>query len=167
MLKENRTLNVESHYFDDNEDPCKNKILEENKLETAVKFKDVSGRNRPVRLGFKKCKLITPNLYLFSCVSWQRSGVKKTLYLFLYKAFPQGGQVSGLAVSHCSPFHLGGYHEAVRDCYVQDFQNTVIPKLSKIENLIDIYDKNYFEGVSLLLQVTSLVSNSMRRTRTF
>ena len=52
MLKENRTLNVESHYFDDNEDPCESKILEENKLETAVKFKDVSGRNRPVRLGF-------------------------------------------------------------------------------------------------------------------
>ena len=54
MLKENRTLNIEGHYFDDNEDLCESKILEESKLETAVKFKDVSGRNRPVRFGLDK-----------------------------------------------------------------------------------------------------------------
>ena len=52
LLKENRTLNIEGQYFDDNEDQCDSKILEESKLETAVKFKDVSGRNRPVRSGF-------------------------------------------------------------------------------------------------------------------
>ena len=49
ILKENLTLNVENHYFDDDIEGCDNKILEDNKLSTVVKFKDTSGKNRPVR----------------------------------------------------------------------------------------------------------------------
>ena len=66
LLKENRTLNIEGHYFDD-EDLCENKILEESKLETAVKFKDVSGKNRPVRsdsaFRFRVCSMFINRLH--------------------------------------------------------------------------------------------------------
>lgn len=69
MLKENRTLNVEGHYFDDSEDLCESKILEESKLETAVKFKDVSGRNRPVRSGSDELLMFfnQRNVFLAAC----------------------------------------------------------------------------------------------------
>ena len=49
---------VENQYFDDDEEGCQSLVLEDKKLNTIVKFKDDSGRKRPV-----------------SCLSWQMAGV--------------------------------------------------------------------------------------------
>ena len=50
--------------MDDDEDLCENKILEESKLETAVKFKDVSGKPLSV-LGRTRLRPVRPA----TCVS--------------------------------------------------------------------------------------------------
>ena len=108
ILKENLTLNVENHYFDDDIEGCDNKILEDNKLSTVVKFKDTSGKNRPVReddLLLDKITIHTSFIFtrlmklsakvkyksrrrqkqiIFSCLSWQRTAVNEAMMKYRY-----------------------------------------------------------------------------------
>ena len=103
ILKENLTLNVENHYFDDDIEGCDNKILEDNKLSTVVKFKDTSGKNRPVRehdllldkistylphlslsIDENKCKGKVQKQIIYSCLSWQRTAVNDEMMKYRY-----------------------------------------------------------------------------------
>ena len=63
-------LDVENQYFDDDYEGCETLVLEDNKLNTIVKFKDISGRKRPV-----------------SCLSWQIAGVSQQGKDFRYFPF--------------------------------------------------------------------------------
>ena len=64
--------------------------------------------------------------FQFSLMADSRSMSSKNLCII--NIFLMQGKIEGIAVAHCSPYHLGNHGENLKDCYIQDFQNTVKQK---------------------------------------